>query len=642
MKKIFLILSLFISVVGLAQTGLNPAGSSSIANINEAIKGAVPATETSSNVYAGFYTGLTNVTDKAYSVKFPTANSGSVTFNLNASTDITLKKFSSGSLVNLASGDISAGETKRLRYNGTYLVIEGGSGGGSGTVSTVSVTTANGVSGSVANATTTPAITLTLGTITPSSVNGVVVSGSSAPTLAVTGTTSISGTHSGTSSGNNTGDQTNITGNAATATTVTTTINSGVTGTTQSANASGTLMATAGYADAKLTTANTQTANYTFVLSDVGKVVRMNLTGTANTLTLPTNASVPYPLYTWLYYEQVNTGITTLVAPSGGTATPPTGGSLITPVQGVLCAIYKIGTDAWEVYNGTTVPGQALTLVNDTNVTLTASGTPATSLLQGVTITAGWQSTVGVLRGGTGTGTAFTDGSVVFAGLAGAYAQDNATFFWDRTNKRLGIGNATPTSKLEISAGSTSANSAPIELNTGARETTPRAGLIQYTTPQLFFTNGGLIDQEVQLVQQSRVSTQFDATSNTTLANVTGLTSSLAAGKIYRFNAVLFTTSNIAGGIKTAIAGTATATSIIYESVVVQSGVMIVPGTTRAAALATTTGDVTAVTVARINITGLIVCNAAGTLTVQFAQNASNGTASSVLVGSNFQVNETP
>src|SRR5437870_6363769 len=40
--------------------------------------------------------------------------------------------------------------------------------GGSGTVSTVSVVTANGVSGSVATPTTTPAITITLGAITPS------------------------------------------------------------------------------------------------------------------------------------------------------------------------------------------------------------------------------------------------------------------------------------------------------------------------------------------------------------------------------------------------------------------------------------------------------------------------------------------
>jgi hypothetical protein len=46
-------------------------------------------------------------------------------------------------------------------------------GGGSGTVTDVSVVTANGVSGSVATSTTTPAITLTLGAITPSSVAAV-------------------------------------------------------------------------------------------------------------------------------------------------------------------------------------------------------------------------------------------------------------------------------------------------------------------------------------------------------------------------------------------------------------------------------------------------------------------------------------
>ena len=71
------------------------------------------------------------------------------------------------------------------------------SGGGSGTVTTVSVTTANGISGTVANATTTPAITLTLGAITPTTVNGVTISGSTTPTLAVTGTSSISGSNTG-------------------------------------------------------------------------------------------------------------------------------------------------------------------------------------------------------------------------------------------------------------------------------------------------------------------------------------------------------------------------------------------------------------------------------------------------------------
>lgn len=73
-------------------------------------------------------------------------------------------------------------------------------GGGSGTVASVSVVTANGVSGTVANPTTTPAITLALGAVTPTSVNSVVLSGAATPTLAVTGTTTVSGS--------NTGDQT--------------------------------------------------------------------------------------------------------------------------------------------------------------------------------------------------------------------------------------------------------------------------------------------------------------------------------------------------------------------------------------------------------------------------------------------------
>lgn len=42
--------------------------------------------------------------------------------------------------------------------------------GGTGTVTSTSVTTANGISGSVGTATTTPAIELTLGAITPTSV----------------------------------------------------------------------------------------------------------------------------------------------------------------------------------------------------------------------------------------------------------------------------------------------------------------------------------------------------------------------------------------------------------------------------------------------------------------------------------------
>lgn len=55
-----------------------------------------------------------------------------------------------------------------------------------------------------------------------------------------------------------------------------------------------------------------------------------------------------------------------------------------------------------------------------------------------------------VTSGGTGTATALTTGSVVFAGASGVYSQDNTNLFWDNTNKYLGIATNTPGYPLHI------------------------------------------------------------------------------------------------------------------------------------------------------------------------------------------------
>jgi hypothetical protein len=44
----------------------------------------------------------------------------------------------------------------------------------------------------------------------------------------------------------------------------------------------------------------------------------------------------------------------------------------------------------------------------------------------------------------------FTLGSVVFAGASGLLSQDNTNFFWDNTNKRLGLKTASPSRTLDI------------------------------------------------------------------------------------------------------------------------------------------------------------------------------------------------
>jgi hypothetical protein len=53
-------------------------------------------------------------------------------------------------------------------------------------------------------------------------------------------------------------------------------------------------------------------------------------------------------------------------------------------------------------------------------------------------------------RGGTGTTTSFTQGSVVYAGASGVYSQDNSNLFWDGTNHRLGLGTASPNVGLDV------------------------------------------------------------------------------------------------------------------------------------------------------------------------------------------------
>lgn len=133
-----------------------------------------------------------------------------------------------------------------------------------------------------------------------------------------------------------------------------------------------------------------------------------------------------------------------------------------------------------------------------------------------------------------------------------------------------------------------------------------------------------------------RVSSGYTKLSDTTLANITNLTRNVLASEIYSFRAVLFTTSNTSGGIKFAIGGTATVNGLTAYAYVTDAGVLKVPGTSKVTALGSTFGDITAVSAATVIIEGQIAVNAGGTLTIQFAQNASFGTGSTVNIGSYF------
>lgn len=127
--------------------------------------------------------------------------------------------------------------------------------------------------------------------------------------------------------------------------------------------------------------------------------------------------------------------------------------------------------------------------------------------------------------------------------------------------------------------------------------------------------------------------TQLDKTSSTALSNITGLVSFVvAAGKTYVIEGWLSVTSGAAGGIKVAIdSAAATATTYTVNALVFN-------GTTLAASTTTTTfgNNIVAYTgvVTDIYFRGSIIVNAGGTIRIRMAQNVSNGTTTSVYVGS--------
>lgn len=178
--------------------------------------------------------------------------------------------------------------------------------------------------------------------------------------------------------------------------------------------------------------------------------------------------------------------VTSVDASGGSTGLTFTGGPITTSgtltLGGTLAVAYG-GTGQTSYTNGQLLIGNTTgntltkaTLTAGTNVTIsngagaitinatdafvgTVTSVSGSGGTTGLTLTGGPITTTGTLtlggtlvvaNGGTGTATAFTAGSVVFAGASGVYAQDNANLFWDDTNNRLGIGTTTPGFTAEI------------------------------------------------------------------------------------------------------------------------------------------------------------------------------------------------
>ena len=213
--------------------------------------------------------------------------------------------------------------------------------------------------------------------------------------------------------------------------------------------------------------------------------------GTATALTLSASGGATD-------YEVVATGGT--IRTSSNLTTTGTYASLTTANQVVL------GPTATSItLNASTPVASRIYTIPDAGASTTVvlgNSTGGQTIAGGVTVNGGLTANGGLTlgtaltvgNGGTGTGTAFTSGSVVFADGSGVYTQNNTAgqqLFFDNTNHRLGIGTASPTASLDIQiASTTSAGSAPLKLKSGTLMTTPEAGAIEFDGTSLYYTNG--------------------------------------------------------------------------------------------------------------------------------------------------------
>lgn len=97
---------------------------------------------------------------------------------------------------------------------------------------------------------------------------------------------------------------------------------------------------------------NTQTGSYTLALTDAGDTVLMNV-ASANTLTVPPNSSVAFPVGTQIVLVQIGAGQTTVVAGSGVTVSS-SGNRLKLTSQYSGATLIKTATNSWLLFGDLT------------------------------------------------------------------------------------------------------------------------------------------------------------------------------------------------------------------------------------------------------------------------------------------------
>jgi hypothetical protein len=311
-----------------------------------------------------------------------------------------------------------------------------------GTSATAAAASASAASTSATNAAASASTATTQASNASTSASTASTQASNASTSASNAASSASAasgsaTTASTQASNASTSATNAASSASSASTsATNAANSATTATTQASNAAtsaSNASTSATSASGFATSASTQAGNAATSASNASTSATNAATSATNAATSATNAAASYDAFDDRYL--------------GSKASAPSvdndGNALLT---GAL--YYNTTASQLYVWNGSAWDAAAFSVSGAvTSFSAGSTGfTPNTATTGAVTL----GGTLAVANGGTGTSTAFTTGSVVFAGASGTYTQDNANFFWDDTNNRLGIGTTSPDALLTV------------------------------------------------------------------------------------------------------------------------------------------------------------------------------------------------